>query len=111
MNETAAKCWSCNLAPVAEHGDHCADCKRRIEHPQSGDGCAVQIGSDTYPATVLRVTAHTIVVRWDRQHGHLTRPGLGGREMRFVKNAKGQWVHRSYLLSLGARASHRDPSF
>jgi len=106
------KCRFCRQADVPELGDACSDCKRRINCPEAGDGCAVEIGSDTYPATVLRVTAHTIVVRWDKEHGRgLTTPGAGGREMRFVKNRHGRWVHRSYRLSLGARSSRRDPSF
>jgi len=106
------KCRLCRQVPVAEFWDVCPDCTRRVEHPRAGDGCTVSVGSDDYPATVMRVTAHTIVVRWDREHGRgLTTPGAGGKEMRFVKNGKGRWVHRSYRLSLGARSSHRDPHF
>lgn len=105
------KCWSCHQADVLEPGDYCADCKRRMEHPAAGDGCSILIGSDTYPATVLRVTPHTIVVGWDKEHrGGLTTPGVG-KEMRFFKDKGGHWGHRSYQLVLGARASHRDPSF
>jgi hypothetical protein len=106
------KCRFCHLVEVAEYWEVCSECHRRVDHPQVGDGCAVAIGSDVYPATILRVTSHTIVVRWDREHkGGLTTPGAGGREMGFVKNRHGRWVHRSYLLSLGSRMSYRDPSF
>jgi hypothetical protein len=113
-NESAreVKCRSCRLASVVEPGDRCAECTRRVEQPAAGDGCAIQIGSDLYPATVSRVTRHTIVAQWDREHGGgLMTIEADGRQMRFVRNRRGQWVHRSYLLSLGARASHRDPSF
>ncbi len=110
MNE---KCWSCRQVPVAEFGAVCADCVRRKEHPQAGDGCSVRIGSDVYPATVVRVTTHTIVVGWDREHGRglVTPAGRADKQMRFVKNGRGQWVHTSYRLQLGARESYRDPSF
>ncbi len=105
------KCRYCRQADVPELGDACSACKERINCPKIGDGCAVEIGSDTYPATIVRVTPHTLVVRWDREHRHLTVPAAGGKEMRFVKNGRGAWVHRSYRLSLGARGSYQDPHF
>ncbi len=105
------KCRYCRQADVPELGDACSACKERINCPKIGDGCAVEIGSDTYPATVVRVTPHTIVVRWDAEHGRGLTTSGAGRKMRFVKNGQGRWVHRSYLLSLGVRASRRDPSF
>ncbi len=76
--------------------------------PRPGAPATIQVGSDQYPATVVKVTPHTVVVLFDGEDGNINRhPQIVFRLL------KGTWRNRvhSYMLTIGERIKHIDPDF
>lgn len=65
----------------------------------------IRIGSDTYGATVVRVTKTTITVHWHADH-HKDEV----QTFRYSR-VKDAWCSGSYRLSVGMAVEYRDPSF
>ncbi len=83
---------------------------------QIGTPCTFHIGSDSYPCTVVDVTAQTIVTRDDRAR----KPGIfepmarqtnGDTNEKRFRLVRGRWRRGNYLLSVGRREIKLDPSF
>ena len=76
--------------------------------PRPGAPATIQVGSDQYPATVVRVTAHTVVVLFDGEDGNIN------RHPQIVFRLHGDtWRNRarSYHLTIGERIEHMYPNF
>lgn len=104
---------------------------KKTATPEVGMGATLHYGSDSYPATVSRVSANgkTLWVKKDKkmvtggtfEAGNVTfvtLPDEDAPEQQFSLRSNGRWmakgtpVHARYgHLSLGARAYQQDPSF
>lgn len=76
--------------------------------PRPGAPATISVGSDQYPATVVKVTAHTVVALLDGEEGNVNRhPQIVFR----LQN--GSWRNKahSYYLTIGERIKYMDPEF
>jgi hypothetical protein len=104
---------------------------KKTTTPEVGMGATIYAGSDSYPATVSRVSpsGKTIWVKKDKkmvtggtfEEGNVTfvtLPDEEAEERQYSLRSNGYWLakgtplHARYgHLSLGARSYHQDPSF
>ena len=79
----------------------------------SGTPATIEIGSDSYPATISRVSesGRVLWVRRDRTHRGLYVLQPDAPEERYTLCSSGRWQRGTRRLSIGARESYRDPSF
>lgn len=86
-----------------------------------GQPATIHIGSDCYPATVIKVTSRTVVVQEDSATRTDTRGISEQQDYRYERDLQGKttrfyWMKHGYrngpyVLTLGERRMYRDPSF
>jgi hypothetical protein len=89
--------------------------------PKVGDGATICVGSDSYPATVVKVTAKTATIQDDTftpapgydyysNQVYTYAPNVTGHRS-IVRLTKRGWRYLGTPVYFGHRRAYRDPSF
>lgn len=119
--QTNSTCKHCNadLGYVStEHWDRfCSNAcetafRTNVANFKIGDGASIQIGSDCYAGTIIKITARTMTVQYDRVHkGTLFTADPNGETMTFRVSKHGNWKNGNFFMRPGRRFHDMDPSF